>query len=447
MQGGAWRGAVMGLAVATAALTFLAVERATANADNPTAYAVDMTVIGLGLLALWVAFSRITRHARDLGRLRDALAGGRIRGSDAAWLNDRRDEIGQIAHLIGSAGPRPEWGAPARSDKSLSAVLTMTDEPFLILGETGRIEQLNPAAARLLDGVVAVGDDSGQALSAADLSRAVERARGAGEAVTAVLRRADGVELSARVADLGLNGGMVITFPQRGQGGALGVAARRAVPLRAAGHPLPLGNDEPLAATPLVSLWVATAGSCPGEGAVIAVGTMRLVGARVFRTVSLSVLIDPADTISPEATARHGIDIIQVAGQRPFAAAWPTLVEALHHCVVVGVGVDAALAALTRACAQSGLPPLSLPSLDVGRIASVLNPSMARASLPDIAAAFGIHSDGDERDGAFAAVRLQAELTAALLPRLADQGVITLRQARDLIGGVADTDGDSSASA
>ncbi len=437
MRGGGWRGAMMGLAVASAALTFLAVERATVTADNPTAYAMDMAVVGLGLLTLWVAFSRLVRHVRDLGRLRDALAGGQLRGRDAAWLTERRDEIGQIAHLLSHPGPRLERSPSTRADKSLSAVLAMTDDPVLIVEDNGRVERITPAAVRLLDGTVAVGSDIGDALVPSDVSRAIERARGAGEAVTAVLRRADGVELSARVADLGLNSGMVIAFPQRGQGGALAVASRRSVPLKAAGHPLPLGDDEPLAATPLVSLWVATAGSVLGEGPVIAVGTMRLVGSRVFRTVSLSVLIDPVGVVAPEATARHGIDGARVAGQRPFLAAWPTLAETLRHCVVVGVGVDTALAALARACGHAGLPPPSTPSLDLGRVAAALDPALANRPLAAVAAAFGVSVADTAPDDPFAPVFLQAALAAALIPRLAERGVVTLRQARELAGGDA----------
>ncbi len=433
MLGGAWRVAMLGLAVATAALTFLAVERMSLIGEDRAAYALDMTAAGLGLLALWVTFSKISRHFRDLGRLRDALSSGRVRPSDEAWLAGRRDEVGQLAHLASAAGPRLDRHPAGRADKSLLAVLALAEEPFVLVEEGGRIERLNPAAARLLDDGAEPGSDIGECLVRADLTRAIERARGAGEAVTAVLRRLDGVELSARVADLGLNAGMVLAFPQRGHGVPAGIGGKRTLTFRSAGHPLPLGDDDPLAALPFVVLWVATAGPDAGEGAVVAVGTMRLVGARVFRTVSLSLLVDPAEPITAEATARHGIDTDRVAGERPFAAVWPAVVEALHHCVVVGIGVDSALAVLARACAQAGLPPLSAPSLDLAALAVALEPSLAGASLEAMAQAFDLSAAPSAAADPFAPVRLQAELAAALLTRLSERGVVTHRQARALM--------------
>jgi DNA polymerase III subunit epsilon len=435
MLGGAWRVAMLGLAVATAALTVLAVERISQIGDDRAAYALDMTAAGLGLLALWVTFAKMSRHFRDLGRLRDALSSGRGRPSDEAWLTGRQDEVGQLAHLAIAAGPRADRAVPGRSDKSLSAVLALAEEPFALLDEGGRVERLNAAAARLLDGAEP-GGDIGQFLIRADLARAIERARGAGDAVTAVLRRLDGVELSARVADLGLNAGMVLVFPQRGQSVSAGGGGKRALTFRSAGHPMPLGDDDPLAALPFVVLWVATAGAEPGDGAVVAIGTMRLVGARVFRTVSLSLLVNPAEPITAEATRRHGVDTERVAGERPFAAVWPTLAETLHHCVVVGVGVDAALSALTRACVQAGLPPVTGPALDLGALAVALEPTLAGASLDQMASFFAVKGALPAVSMAadpFAQVRVQAELAAALLTRLAARGVVTHRQARVLM--------------
>lgn len=443
MLGGAWRVAMLGLAVATAALTVLAVERVSQIGDDRAAYALDMTAAGLGLLALWVTFSKMSRHFRDLGRLRDALSSGRLRSSDEAWLAGRHDEVGRLAHLLNGSGTRADRAAPGRSDKSLSAVLALAEEPLVLLDEGGRIERLNAAAVRLLDGGAEPGGaepggDIGQFLTRADLTRAIERARGAGEAVTAVLRRLDGVELSARVADLGLNAGMALAFPLRGHGVPAGISGKRTLTFRSAGHPMPLGDDDPLAALPFVVLWVATAGPEPGDGAVVAVGTMRLVGARVFRTVSLSLLVDPVEPITPEATRRHGIDTERVAGERPFAAVWPAVAEALHHCVVVGVGVDTALAALARACAQAGLPPVTAPTLDLAALAVGLEPSLAGASLDQMAARFGGKGAPPVASMAvdpFAQVRVQAELAAALLTRLDERGVLTHRQARELIAG------------
>ncbi len=407
MMGGAWRVAVMGLAVAGAALAFLGSEVVRLAGAEPGTYVQDVAVAGVGLIALWAAFGRLNRHFREQARRRDQAVA-------VPWRSER--------------------APPGRWEKGLSAMLGLTDEPFLLLDELGRVDRLNAAAARLLE--TEEGADIGRSLVRDDLARAIERARGNGDAVPAVLRRPDDTELSARVVDLGLNAGVVVTFPVRNAGSAAASDGKRTLTLRPAGPPAPLGDDEPLAALPFVALWVAT-GSLDGsleEGPVVAVGTVRLVGARVFRTVSLSLLVDPAVPVAAEATARHGITTAMVAGERPFAEVWPAIEGALHHCVVVGVGVDASLAILARACAQANLaPPVLPPRFDLGKLAAALDPALAGASLDRLAAAFGV--EGGSPDDPFAPALLQAELAAALMVRLDRQGIATQGQARALLAG------------
>ncbi len=450
MMGGAWRVAMLGLAVAAAALAYLGVElvrlagegtaAGVSSAGFSGAYGQGIAVAGVGLLALWVIFGTLSRHFRDLGRLRDRFTGGGDRlGSDrlgGGWTPKPGSEAGLLAQAaagLSRSGPLSDRllsdrSGAGRLERSLSALLSLSEQPVLLLDDRGRIERLNAAATRLLD--AREGDDIGGPLVREDLLRAVERARGDGDAVSAVLRRADGGELSARIVDLGLQAGVALAFPVRNAGGPAGLSGTRTLSLRPAAVAGPPGDDEPLAALPFVALWVATAGREPDAGPVVAVGTVRLAGARVFRTVSLSVLIDPAAPIAAEAAARHGVATETVAGARPFAEAWPAIADSLHHCVAVGVGVEAALAALARACAQAGLPDPVLPAaLDLGALAVALNPALAGATLDGLASAFGLAP----AEGLFGPAMRQAELAAALLLRLDQRGVATHGQARALL--------------
>ena len=95
MAGGAWRGAVLGLAMAGMALAYLGVEIGRLAGDDRKAYYTDMAAVGLGVLALWVAFTRLNRHFRDLGRLRDDLS--TARGRAALGTDARDDEAGQAS--------------------------------------------------------------------------------------------------------------------------------------------------------------------------------------------------------------------------------------------------------------------------------------------------------------------------------------------------------------
>ena len=435
MMGSAWRVAVVALTVAAVVLAFLAIELARLTGDDQWAALQDMAVAAAGLLALLVAFGKLGRHFRDLGRLRDRLSAAKAMQDEAlVWPPGTGSEVTRLAQAVGRLA-RTTRSVPGRSERSLSAVLALTDAPMVVLDEQGRIERVNAAAVRLLE--TDEGADIGQSLLRTDVSRAIERARSAGEVISAVLRRPDDSEMSVRVADLGLNAGVVLVFPTRNTGNAGGLSGTRTLSLRPAPPVIRLGDDEPLAALPFVALWVATAGPGPDEGPVVAVGTVRLAGARVFRTVSLSLLIDPAGPITAEATARHGLSTRTVAGERPFAEVWPAIEEALHHCVVVGVGVDAALAVLARACAQADLPAPTLPpALDLGALAAALDPVLTGATLDRLTAAFHVPSAhaGDGTDPFIPALR-QAELAAALLVRLDERGITTHGQARALLAG------------
>ncbi|MBK1837671.1 PAS domain-containing protein [Azospirillum sp. YIM B02556] len=435
MKGGVWRVAMLGLAVAAAALVFLGVEITQLAAEDRVAFTRGLAICGLGLLAVWFVFSRLSRHFRDLDRLSDRLSGARGRVDLEPLSGGRGGELDRLAEAASSArgGERGLGEGPlggGRPERALRAALALTDDPLLVIDEQGRVERLNPAAARLL--AVEEGTDIGKSLLRDDLARAMERARGGGTPVTAVLRRTEEGELSARIADLGLGAGVLLSFPARGMAHAAGLSGKRTLSLRPPQPTVPLGDEEPLAALPFVALWVATAGEEPDSGPVIAVGTVRLVGARIFPTVSLAVLIDPIDPVPAQATARHGIGTAMVAGERPFAAVWPAIQDALHNCVAVGIGVDTALAALGRSAAHAGIPDPGLPpSLDLGALAAALDPALAGASSDRLAEAFALPRH--PRNGPQGEALVQAELAVALLSRLTERGLLTQGQVRALI--------------
>ncbi|MDR6770040.1 DNA polymerase III subunit epsilon [Azospirillum sp. BE72] len=448
MKGGVWRVAMLGLAVAAATLVFLGVEITQLAAEDRTAFTRGLTICGIGLLAVWFVFSRLSRHFGDLERLADRLSGGRSRIDLEPWAGGSGGEVGRLAaaasgltrggEQIAADGPLadgPLGRGPlggGRMDRAVRAALVLTDDPLLIIDELGRVERLNPAAARLLE--VEEGADIGKALLRDDLARAIERARGGGAPVSAVLRRTEEGELSARLVDLGLNSGVILSFPARGMANGAGLTAKRALTLRPAQPAAPLGDDEPLAALPFVALWVATAGVGPDSGPVIAVGTVRLAGSRIFPTVSLALLIDPIDPVPEAAAARHGIGTAMVAGERPFAAVWPAIQDALHNCIAVGIGIDQALAALARSAALAGVADPALPhGLDLGVLAAALDPALAGASPDRLAAAFGLHQHA--RNGPEGEALAVAELAAALFSRLTERGVLTQGQARALVAG------------
>lgn len=436
MRGGAWRSAMLGLAVAGMALVFLGVEIGRlAVADPERSHLdiyLDMGAVGLGVVALWMAFARLNRHFRDLGRLREALSGWRGRGAASLAADAREDEAGDLARAAVDALRHGRHGEH-RPGERLAGVIAALEEPVVVLDDFGRIDTLNPAASAHLG--LEAGADIYDHLSRPELFRAIERAREDGQMVSALLRRAQGGEVPVRVKDLGLQSGIALVFPAKAGETQPLLSGDRLV-LRPNARPAHLGDEQPLPALPMVSLWVATAGGRLEDGPVVAVGTVRMAGPRVFRSLSLELFIDPGAPIPPEGTAAHGVTVAMAEGSRPFAAAWPVIADALRGCVVVGVGVELALGTLARACRDAGLPePDAPPSLDLARLAAAFDPALEGAGLDRLAAAFGLATD--RRMGPFTPALVEAELAAALLKRLDQRGTATYGEARAFAAGQA----------
>ena len=437
MRGGAWRSAVLGLAVAGMALAFLGVEIGRLAVADPERSLLDMGAVGLGVLALWAAFARLNRHFRDLARLRESLSAWRGRSAAALATDARKDEAGDLARAAAEALRHGRLGAGHPGER-LAGVIAALEEPVVVLDDFGRIDTLNPAASAHLG--LEAGADIYDHLSRPELFRAIERAREEGQTVSALLRRAQGGEVPVRVKDLGLQSGIALVFPAKagvvGMPGQPLLSGERPVRRPNARPPAHLGDEEPLLALPMVSLWVATATGRPEDGPVVAVGAVRMAGPRVFRNLSLELFIDSGAPVPAEGTAVHGVTTAMTEGARPFAAAWPVISDTLRGCLVVGVGVEAALGTLARACRDAGLPePDAPPALDLTRLAAALDPALKVGSLDGLADAFGIAPD--RRMAPFTPALVKAELAAALLKRLDQRGIATFGQARDFAGGQA----------
>lgn len=423
MAGGMWIGVMLGLVAAGGALAWLGLEVARFVGSDPLAYAMDMGALGVGFVALWMVFAKLARHVRDLGRLRDAIGTNRGRNDRLEeWEQGRSDELGAIGRAVAELVRRERRGAVSGGG-NLAAVVALLAEPVLVLAETGRIATINPPAARILGMGAEPGRDVYDLLHRPELFRAIERARESGETVAATLRRGDGAELPARVADLGLQNGAVVLF----QGGT--VAARSLAAPAGRGGQAHTGDEEPLVTLPMTALWVSTAATLAGDHRVVAVGTVRLSGPRVFPTVSLELTIDPGD-----AVVEGGSGAATTHGARDFAGAWPVIAQTLRGSVPIGSDVAAALAALGREAERAGLPPWEPPpALDLGRLAAALDPALAGLGPEALADRLGISAD--ERHGAFAPAYRMAGVAAAVVTRLVERGVDTHAGARAIQSG------------
>lgn len=407
MTGGTWRGAVLGLGVAGSALVWLGAEVVRLGEGDGDAYVADLTALALGALALWFVFTRLAGHFRGLERLETELGSVRTRLDSLGGGSDpHRGEVGRLAVAVADALRRERHGVgPAGGD--LTVMVALVEQPVLVLSEGGRIVALNPPAVGLLGAPARAGADVRMVLDRLSLARGIEQARAAAAPVAAELHRADGTTLSVRIADLGLRSGAVIVFRPAEQ------------PLRlpdppvepAVGPIVDAGFDSaaPIGATRFTAISIRTRIDSAGGTRVSAVAAVRLSGPRVFPTLSVAIEFD------------DGID----HRGRPFAAGWPVLADTLHGTVVAGLDVPEAFRCLLREGARAGLPPWAPPpALDLGALATALDPGAAGEGIEALARRFGAHPVlPDTPDGEAHAV---AALASVLFMRLAEAGVDTL---------------------
>lgn len=302
----------------------------------------------------------------------------------------------------------------------LNALAGAVDEPVVVVDARRLVTHLNPAATAALGSIVGrpLPPESG-------IERALERARASGGTAVAVLRPTGEREMSARVVDLGLDVGAVIVLT--------GAARRESMEARprVVGRRRGPSPDEPLVTLPISAVWTAATSTRVGEGRLIAFGCERLSGERVFRTMSLDMLFDPGVEPEPEAVALHGVDAAMIRGSRDAVAALNDIEGMLRGTVLVAVDAERTIEALCRECSAAGRAEIvDHPRLDLALLAAAADdgdPGRGPAALRE---AFGVESM--TRHGVFAPVHEAAELTARILGRLRERGVVTLADAQAL---------------
>ena len=384
----------------------------------------------LGGLLLWQAWSLARAHFFALDRLRGAVLN--LAGNPTARLpvlrEDQADaEIRDFHAALARLEARTAQQRAAPDDR-LEAVLASIPDAMLVITDDGQVSLVNYAAKALLGAErVAVGSSVYAALSRTTVRAAVERARRAGGPVDAMIGTLEEHQLTAKVASLAAHGGAVITIP------AEEVEFRAELEADLALHDQPppaepLDHDLPLERLPALVLDTETTGLDVTGDRIVSIGGVRLVGGRLYRAASFDRLVNPGLAIPPRSTAVHGITDAMVADAPAFPEVYQALGEAMAGCVVVGHQIAFDLAMLRAECARHGCAWAEPPSLDTLQLATSLLPGLGRGSLDAIAGELGVSVHG--RHTALGDSLVTAEVFASLLPRLADQGVTTLGQAR-----------------
>ena len=188
-------------------------------------------------------------------------------------------------------------------------------------------------------------------------------------------------------------------------------------------------DEAPLTSLSYTAFDTETTGLEPSAGdEIISIGAVRIVNGRVLQGETFDQLIDPKRPIDPESAKIHGIRREMLAGQPGIGMVLPAFHRFCEDTVLVGHNAAFDLRFLQVKEASTGLR-FAHPVLDTLLLSALLHEALADHRLEAIAQRMGV--DVIARHTALGDALLTARVFLRMLPLLAAQGIVTLRQARE----------------
>jgi len=194
----------------------------------------------------------------------------------------------------------------------------------------------------------------------------------------------------------------------------------------------PMGQvdlDQPLADLVYTVFDTETTGLEPANGdEIIQIGALRILNGRPLQQEHFDQLVDPRCPLKAASIAIHGITDSMLLGQPTIDLVLPAFHDFCADTVLVGHNVAFDMRFLELKEAALGIR-FDQPVLDTLLLSAVAHPNQQSHSLEAIMQRLGIEMD--QRHNALADATATAQVFLKLLPALAEQGVVTLRQALD----------------
>ncbi len=172
-----------------------------------------------------------------------------------------------------------------------------------------------------------------------------------------------------------------------------------------------------------------TTGLDPSGGdEIIQVGAVRIVNGRLLRTECIDQLVDPRRRIRPESIPIHGITDETLRGQPTIDRVLPEFHAFCEDTVLVAHNAAFDMRFLQMKEASTGIV-FRQPVLDTLLLSAVIHPNQASHRLEAIAERLGINVIG--RHTALGDAIVTGEVFLRMIPLLAEQGIHTLREARE----------------
>ncbi len=188
-------------------------------------------------------------------------------------------------------------------------------------------------------------------------------------------------------------------------------------------------EDRPLSELTYTVFDTETTGLNPSGGdEIIQLGAARIVNGKLLRQESFDQLVDPGRTIPAESIPIHGITQDMVDGQPRIAQVLPVFHAFAQDTVLVAHNAAFDMKFLQLQEESTGIV-FRQPVLDTLLLSAVVHPNQESHRLEAIAERFNVAVLG--RHTALGDALVTAEIWLRLIPLLAEQGIHTLRQARE----------------
>lgn len=188
-------------------------------------------------------------------------------------------------------------------------------------------------------------------------------------------------------------------------------------------------DDRPLAELAYTVFDTETTGLNPAGGdAIIQLGAARIVNGKLLRQETFEQLVDPGRHIPEASIPIHGISQDMVAGKPRIAQVLPVFHAYAQDTVLVAHNAAFDMRFLQLQEASTGIT-FHQPVLDTLLLSAVVHPHQESHRLEAIAERFNITVLG--RHTALGDALVTAEIWLRLIPLLQEQGIHTLRQARE----------------
>lgn len=313
--------------------------------------------------------------------------------------------------------------------RRLGDVLNAIPDGVVVVTPEGLISLVNAAGRPLFgsqDSVI--GTSIYETLSHRSLADALALARDSEKPVSAVLDTVWSDALHATVARIGTDGSALLRFPAT-------EAAAAALEHDLSLHDRPtqaasVTSVTPLSELPAVALDTETTGLDPNNDHVISIGAVRLHGARLYRSQTLNMLVNPGRSIPNRTIAIHGISNAMVSDAPPFDQIADRVLDHTSGLVLIGHHIDFDIAILRSELQRCGRDWRPTASLDVMLLYVGLFPDRHALRLDDIAAALDVPVIG--RHSALGDALTTGEVFVRLIAAMSEQGLDTLEAARAL---------------